>query len=128
MDPFTSKLEELATTYRELQTKLGDPEIVNDQDNYRKLAKKLRSIEPTVDTYEQYKRVQSDIESAQEMIRDPEMRELGEAELPQLRERHRELDEKLHLLILPKDPNDEKDIIVEISGGTGGDEASLFTG
>jgi peptide chain release factor 1 len=124
MDPFVSKLEEITTTYRELQQKLGDPDVINDQENYKKLAKKLRSIEPTVETYEEYKRVQSDME----MLRDPELRELAEAELPVLRDRFRELDERLHLLILPKDPNDEKDIIVEISAGTGGDEASLFAG
>jgi peptide chain release factor 1 len=128
MDPFTAKLEEIATTHRELQQKLGDPAVINDQQNYTKLAKKLRSLEPTVEAYELYKRIGSDIESAQEMLRDPEMKELGEAELPKLREQHRELDEKLHVLILPKDPNDEKDIIVEISAGTGGDEAAIFCG
>jgi peptide chain release factor 1 len=128
MDSFTAKLEDISKTYRELQEKLGQPDVVNDQENYKKLAKKLRSIEPIVDTYETYKRVGSDIEASQEMLRDPELRELGEAELPGLKVRAKELEEKLHMLILPKDPNDEKDIIVEISAGTGGDEASLFCG
>src|SRR5579884_1395410 len=109
MDPFVNKLEGIADTYRELQNKLGDPAVLNDQENYKKLAKKLKTIEPTVEAYEQYRRVKSDIESAQEMLRDPELRELGEAELPKLREQFRVLDEKLHVLILPKDPNDEKD-------------------
>lgn len=130
MDHLVSKLEEISSTYRELQGKLGDPDVLNDQDNYRKLAKKLKGMESTVESYEEHKKLKQDIEDMQEVLRDndPEMRAYAESEMPALRDRLLVLDAKLRYLILPKDPNDEKDIIVEIRAGTGGDEASLFAG
>jgi peptide chain release factor 1 len=131
MDHFEAKLEEIANTHRELQEKLGTPEVLADQSMMTKLAKTARSIEPTVETYAQYKDVKKQIEGTQEILRtesDKDMREIAEAELEELRKKQGELEERLRVLLLPKDPNDEKDIIIEIRAGAGGDEASLFAG
>lgn len=131
MDHLQSKLEDIATTYRELQERLGDPDVLADQSALTKLAKTVRSIEPTVETYQQYKEVKKEIEGAQEILRtetDKELREIAEAELVDLKKKVESMEEKLRLLLLPKDPNDEKDIILEIRAGAGGDEASLFAG
>ncbi len=131
MDHFHEKLEEIALTYRELQERLGQPEVVGNQEVYQKLVKQLSSIQPTVEAYENFKLAEQGIEEAQDMMRnedDREIRELAELELADLRKKHSELETRLGLLLLPKDPNDDRDIIVEIRAGTGGDEASLFAG
>lgn len=131
MDHFESKLEEIVRTHRDLQERLGDPDVLADQQALTKLAKTVRSIEPTVETYAQYKDIRKQIDGAQEMLRsenDKEMREMFEAEVVTLKKKQVELEEKLRLLLLPKDPLDDKDIILEIRAGAGGDEASLFAG
>jgi peptide chain release factor 1 len=131
MDHFRAKLDEIVATYREVQEKLGQPDIVGNQEIYQKLVKQLSAIEPTVETYESYLRADREISEAQEILRtesDKELREMAETELTDLKKRYADYENKLRMLLLPKDPNDDKDIIVEIRAGTGGDEASLFAG
>src|SRR6185437_1415647 len=131
MDHFREKLDEIVSTYRELQEKLGEPGIVTNQELYQKLAKQLSAIQPTVDTYENYLRTEREMNDTQEILRtesDKDLREMAESELVELKKRFGNSEERLRMLLLPKDPNDEKDIIVEIRAGTGGDEASLFAG
>lgn len=131
MEQFIEKLKEIERTYGELEEKLSKPEIIADQDTYRKLAKTRHSLEQTVNAYHSWQKVQSEIENTQEVLRgasDKELRELAEEELASLQKRREELNSKLRLFLLPKDPNDDRDIMVEIRAGTGGDEASLFAG
>lgn len=131
MDHFEAKLEEIVNTHRELQEKLGQPEVLADQTMLTKLARTARSIEPTVETYAQYKDVRKQIDGTQEILRsetDKELREMAEAELTELKQKQTEIEAKLRVLLLPRDPNDDKDIIIEIRAGAGGDEASLFAG
>ncbi len=131
MEHFIEKLKELEKTYDELQVRLADPEVVVDQSQYRRLAKMRHSLQQTVDTYHDYQDVLHHIAGAQEMLRtetDKDLREMAEAEVSLLKAREQELSDRLRVLLLPRDPNDEKDIIVEIRAGTGGDEASIFAG
>jgi peptide chain release factor 1 len=131
MEHFINKLKEIEKTFIELEEKLADPQIIQDQDTYKRLAKTRRPLQETVDSYRQFLDVEHQIEGAQEILRtetDKDLRSLAEAEVIELRERLDQLTNKLRLLLLPKDPNDEKDIIVEIRAGTGGDEASIFAG
>jgi len=124
------KLTAVESQYEELATRLGTAEVQSDPGEYRKAAKKLSELEPLVQTYRDYKTVQSEIEQAEELVRgtDVEMRELAEEELKSLVERRESLLGELRILLVPKDPNDEKNIILEIRAGTGGEEAALFAG
>jgi peptide chain release factor 1 len=128
---FKEKLEEIERRYNELTEKLSQPELLADQAVFRQTAKTHHSLEQTVSTYHDWQSVQEQIASTQKMLReetDKEMRELAEEELAGLQKRDADLSEKLKILLLPKDPNDDKDIMVEIRGAAGGDEASLFAG
>lgn len=130
MDHFVEKLKEIEQTYLELEQKLYDPEVTADLANFKKLNQTKRSLEPTMDAFNKWKKLTQDVSDYQEMMReaDPADREEIEA---QLTDSKNELDQtvtKLKYLLLPRDPNDEKDIMVEIRAGTGGDEASLFAG
>lgn len=131
MDHFDSKLEEITRTHKELQERLGHPDVLADQQSLMKLAKTVSSIEPTVEAYAQYKDTRKEIEGTQEILRtetDKDYREMAESELVALRKKQEELEQRLRFLLLPKDPNDDKDIILEVRAGAGGDEASLFAG
>jgi len=121
-------LEEVVERFREVESLLSDPEIIRDQKRYRGLTKEHADLSGVVSVYTEYKQVCSDIEGNRELLQDsdPEMKELAKAELPELEERQSVLAEQLKVLLLPKDPNDEKNIILEIRAGTGGDEAALF--
>jgi peptide chain release factor 1 len=122
------KLASVESRYQELMASLGTSTVQKDQAEYRKQAKALAEIKPLVDKYHQYKSVAADIAQAQELAKgaDPEMRALAEEELEALEEQREQLEDELKVLLLPKDPNDEKNVIVEIRGGTGGEEAALF--
>jgi peptide chain release factor 1 len=124
------KLASVESRYKELMASLGTSTVQNDQAEYRKQAKALAEIEPLVDKYREYKNVASEIAQAQELAKsaDAEMRALAEEELEGLEARRDQLEDELKILLLPKDPNDEKNVIVEIRGGTGGEEAALFAG
>jgi len=131
MDPLEAKLTEIERTYKELEQKLSDPEVLADQENLRRLSKAHHSLATTVSDYEKWKAVSKQLDGAQEMLRtetDKEIREMAETEVEDLRKQKENLTESLRMALLPKDPNDEKDIMVEIRAGTGGDEASLFAG
>ena len=124
------KLSTVESQYEELATRLGTAEVQSDPGEYRKAAKKLSDLEPLVQKYRHYKAVQADIEGTEELIReaDVEMRELAEEELKGLVDKREALLAELRILLVPKDPNDEKNVILEIRAGTGGEEAALFAG
>jgi len=122
------KLSTVESQYEDLMTRLGTAEVQSDPAEYRKAAKALSDLEPLVEKYREYKAVQKDIEGAEEIQRgsDAEMRELAQEELKGLNQRREAIMGELRRLLVPKDPNDEKNVILEIRAGTGGDEAALF--
>jgi len=122
------KLTSVENRYDELMTRLGSAEIQSDPSEYRKSAKALSELEPLVQKFREYKSVLQDLAGAQELVNgnDAEMRELAREELKSLQTRHDALLQELKILLVPKDPNDEKNVILEIRAGTGGDEAALF--
>ncbi|MFW6274004.1 MAG: peptide chain release factor 1 [Halanaerobium sp.] len=123
------KLDELVEKYQNLNTKLSDPEIINDSSRYQKLLKKHAKLKKIVEKYKEYKEVKKEIEEAEEMIElddDPDVQELAEMEIEELQPKMERLEERLPIMLLPDDPNDEKNVIVEIRAGAGGDEAALF--
>jgi peptide chain release factor 1 len=122
------KLSTVESRYEELMNRLGTVEVQSDPAEYKKSAKALSELEPLVQKFREYKVVQKDLEGAQELAKggDAEMRALAEEELPALQEKREALLQELKVLLIPKDPNDEKNVILEIRAGTGGDEAALF--
>jgi len=122
------RLEQLEQRYEELSRQLSDPAIVNDQENYRKVSKQHRDLEETVEKFRQYRTLKQGIEDAKAMLleSDADIRAMAEEELAQLEPRLTAVEEEIKILLLPKDPNDDKNIIIELRAGTGGDEASLF--
>ena len=122
------RLAQIEARYEELGSQLADPEIVNDQARYQKTAKAHRDLEETVDKYRELKKVQQGIADAKGMLNenDPELAAMAREELTHFGSRVGELEDALKVLLLPRDPNDEKNVILEIRAGTGGDEASLF--
>lgn len=123
------KLEDLLLRYEELQNELGDPNVVNDQARFRRLMKEQNDLTDIVAEYKRYKQTKQDIEDSLAMIEeesDEELRELAKEELSEAKDRLAECEQNLKILLLPKDPNDEKNVIVEIRAGAGGDEAALF--
>ena len=122
------RLEQMEQRYDDLQAQFALPEVINDHEKYQKTAKALREIEAPVEKYRELKQLRQALADARAMLGegDPDMGELAEAEIAALEPRMPELEEELKLLLLPKDPNDEKNVILEIRAGTGGDEASLF--
>lgn len=125
------KLKEIEAKYEELETKLADPSVVTDQDAYRKITKSHSSLQPIVDKYRALKDVDIQISQTRDMLNedlDSEMEEMAKAELSGLEDEKQGLLDELKILLLPKDPLDEKNVIVEVRAGTGGEEASLFAG
>ncbi|MBQ1527798.1 MAG: peptide chain release factor 1 [Lachnospiraceae bacterium] len=123
------KLEDLIRRYEDIMRELSEPGVSNDQQRFKKLMKEQSDIAPIVDTYKEYKKNKQDIEDSVTMLeseKDEEMRELLKEELNSARKNVEELEGKLKILLLPKDPNDDKNVIVEIRAGAGGDEAALF--
>jgi peptide chain release factor 1 len=122
------KLSTVEAQYHDLTAKLGTAEVQSDPSEYRKAAKALSELEPLVDKYREYKAVEKDIAGAEELARgsDADMRELAQEELQGLVEKREQILADLRVLLVPKDPNDEKNVILEIRAGTGGDEAALF--
>jgi peptide chain release factor 1 len=123
------KLEEIENKYDELTKILSDPEIFSDYSKSQKYSKEQSDLEDIVHKIREYKKVLSGIQEAEEIIQtdgDKEMKELAEAELEELKERRPSIENELKLMLVPKDPRDERNIILEIRAGTGGDEAGLF--
>jgi peptide chain release factor 1 len=120
------RLEQMEQRYTELQDQFSLPEVINDHEKYQKTAKALSEIETPVEKYRELKQVRKDIAEARQMLGDPDMKEMAEEEIASLDPREQALEEELKVLLLPRDPNDEKNVVLEIRAGTGGDEASLF--
>jgi peptide chain release factor 1 len=112
--------------YEELSAQLSLPEIVNDREKYHQAGKALRDLETPVEKYRELKQVLEGLAEAHAMLADPDMKEMAEEEIASLAPRQAALEEEIKILLLPTDPNDEKNVILEIRAGTGGDEASLF--
>jgi peptide chain release factor 1 len=122
------KLASLAERLIELDRFLADPNVVNDMDSYRKITREHSDLSPVVALFKEYQKSEADIAAAQEMAADPEMREFADEEIKAGKARLESLEVDLQKQLLPKDPNDEKNIFIEIRGGTGGDESALFAG
>ena len=123
------KLEDLLLRFEDIMNELNDPYVVNDQTRFRKLMKEHNDMQPMVEAYQQYKKAQETVEESLLMLEeenDEEMREMLKEELSAARTQIEELSRTLKILLLPKDPNDDKNVIVEIRAGAGGDEAALF--
>ncbi len=123
------KLEDLLNRYEDVMNELQSPGVTDDQNRFRKLMKEQSDLTPIVETYTAYKKSKQDIDDSLSMLEsesDEEMREMLKEELADAKKRVEELEQKLKILLLPKDPNDDKNVIVEIRAGAGGDEAALF--
>ena len=123
------KLEDLLIRYEEIMGELQEPDVVNDQSRFRKLMKEQNDLTPIVEAYKEYKNCKQNIEDSLFLLEeesDEEMKELAKEELSESKKRVEELEQELKILLLPKDPNDDKNVIVEIRAGAGGDEAALF--
>ena len=128
MDMF-DRLEDTVNRYEDITAELGNPDVVNDQNRFRKLMKEQSSLAPLIATYTEYKNCKQTIEDSLQLLdeeSDEELKELAKEELNEAKKRVEELENEIKILLLPKDPNDDKDIIVEIRAGAGGDEAALF--
>ena len=123
------RLDDMLRHYEELMLELNNPSVAEDQRKFRKLMKEQADLAPIVDAYKQYKQAKQDVEDSLALLdeeSDEEMKELAKEELADAKKRIEELEQELKILLLPKDPNDEKNVIVEIRAGAGGDEAALF--
>lgn len=123
-----AKIKEIETRYNEIENRLGLPEVVQDQKVYQKFVKEHSALAPIVTAFREYQAVQAEIENSNSLVDDPdpEMRQLAREELDALRAKQTDLEKSLKTLLLPNDPNDEKNILLEIRAGTGGEEAALF--
>ncbi|WP_461215550.1 peptide chain release factor 1 [Lacticaseibacillus sp. GG6-2] len=131
MDKIFEQLDGLLDRYEELQELMSDPEVIQDTNRYLKLSKEEGSMREVVAAYNKYKQTKSDLDESEEVLReskDSELEELAKEEIGELRPQLDDLESQIKLLMLPKDPNDDKNIIMEIRGAAGGDEASLFAG
>jgi peptide chain release factor 1 len=120
------KLTAEESRYEQLMAEMADPSVQSDNARFRQNSKALAEIQPLVEHFRRYKEVVKDIEAAQELLKDPEMREYGEEELKTLEPSRDTLLAEIKVLLVPKDPNDAKNVVLEIRAGTGGDEAALF--
>ena len=123
------KLDFIVEKYHELSLKVSDPDVINDQPTWQKHIKEMGEMEPIVKKYEEYKKAKDGLRDAKDIVEnenDEEMRELAKMEISELEEQISQNEEELKILLLPKDPNDEKNVILEVRAGTGGDEAALF--
>ena len=122
------RLDAIEKKYQEIQESLTNPEVYSDMNKMKELSKEAADLEDTVVAYRKYKKVLSGIEDTKEMVKDPEMAEIAREELENLEVEKTTLEQELEKLLIPKDPNDKKNVIVEIRGAAGGDEANIFAG
>ena len=122
------KLEHIIDAYEELQAKMGDPAVLADQKEYNRLAKEYASQGPLVAKAREFVQAEDDLEAAKEMLADPDMKEFAQEEISSIEEKLPGIEEDIKFMLIPEDPADAKDIIVEIRAGAGGDEAALFAG
>ncbi|CNI64599.1 peptide chain release factor 1 [Yersinia enterocolitica] len=123
-----AKLEALQERHEEVLAHLGDANVIADQDRFRALSREYAQLTDVTRCFKEWRSVQDDIEAAEMMLDDPEMREMAQDELKEAKARSEELEQQLQVLLLPKDPDDERDCFLEIRAGTGGDEAAIFAG
>ena len=120
------KLKQVEARYAEIEAKLADPAWYSDSEQIQKLYREQRELQSVVETYRAYQRAEADLEQAKQLLSDPELGEMAKEELADAKERLSKLEQELRILLLPKDPNDEKNVILEIRGGVGGEESALF--
>lgn len=120
-------LEEIEIKYEDLTKKISDPEVISNQEEWRKMMKEHSDIEPIVLKYREYKSVKKNFEDSKEMLNDPDMKDLAEMEMLDAKDKLPVLESELKILLIPKDPDDDKNVICEIRGGASGDEAALFS-
>ncbi|MDN6639473.1 MAG: peptide chain release factor 1 [Tetragenococcus sp.] len=128
---YYDQLQKIENRYKELGELMSDPDVIADTNRFMKLSKEESDLRETVQVYQRYKKVEEDISEDEEMLSenlDEEMTELAKQELADLKKEEAELEDQIKILLLPKDPNDDKNIIMEIRGAAGGDEAALFAG
>ena len=123
-----AKLENLSERLQEINALLSDPDTIADQNKFRALSQEYAELNPVIGCFEKYEQALEDIETSQEMMSDPDMKELAEEEFKAAKETRDQMEVELQKLLLPKDPNDDKNIYLEIRAGTGGDEAAIFSG
>ena len=123
-----NRLDAVEKRYDEITNELASPEVVSDIKKMTELSKEQRRLTPVVEIFKKYKRAKEDIEAAKEMMKDPDMAEFAREEIADLNKQIGDMEHELEILLLPHDPNDEKNVIVEIRGAAGGDEANIFAG
>ena len=123
-----TRLDNILAKYNELTSELSKPEVLSDFNKVKELSKEQSDLEETVNLYKEYKTIENNIEESKEMLKDEELKEMAQEELNNLEERKEQLIQELKLLLIPKDENDDKNIIMEIRGAAGGDEANIFAG
>ena len=120
------KLQKIEARLAQVEQQLADPSVYSDRQAMAKLSREQKELTPVVETYRAYARAEADIAAATEMLSDPELRELGQEELSAAKAERERLEGELKRLLLPKDPNDEKNVVLEIRAGIGGEEGALF--
>jgi peptide chain release factor 1 len=123
-----AKLASLELRLKEIDARLSDPDVVNDIDGFRSLSQERAEIHPVVDAFLEYRKAEGDLAAAEEMAKDPSMREFAQEEIGGAKKRLESLEAELQKMLLPRDPNDDKNLFLEIRAGTGGDESALFAG
>lgn len=122
----TEKLRAIEERYEDLARQLEDPAVYGDPEKLKKLNREQKELAPVVEAFRAYRRAESDLRDAQELLSDPEMKEMAQEELESAKETIARLEEELKVLLLPRDPNDSRNVVMEIRGGVGGEEAMLF--
>lgn len=122
------KLEDVEKRYEDLTVKISDPEIIAQNKEWQKMMKEHAELTPIVEKYREYKKVEQSLKESEEMLADPEMKELAQEEIKIAKEKLPQIEEEIKILLIPKDPDDDKNTICEIRAGTGGEEAALFAG
>ena len=122
------KLEDVEKRYEDLTKKISDPEVIAQNKEWQKMMKEHSELTPIVEKYREYKKLQKSIKDSEEMLSDPELKELAQDEIKNAKERLPQIEEEIKILLIPKDPDDDKNTICEIRAGTGGGEAALFAG
>lgn len=120
------KLEEVEKRYEELNTLISSPDVIADQNSFKKYMKEQSMLTDIVEKYREYKKTRKDMEDAKEMMEDKELKDMAETEFYESKEKLEKIEEELKILLLPKDQNDDSNVIIEIRGGAGGEEAALF--